>query len=109
MNAKAPIQELDSYFSTNGVANSYFVENGSYLRAKNTVLGYTFSAAGLKKIGIQKLRVYVSAANLFTITGYSGLDPELPGTPGQASTDFGVDEGTYPSSRTFLLGVNLSL
>jgi len=106
MNAKAPIQELDSYFSTNGAANSYFIENGSYLRAKNTVLGYTFSPASLKKFGVQKLRVYVSAANLFTITGYTGLDPELPGN---STTDFGVDEGTYPSSRTFLLGVNLSL
>lgn len=109
MNAKAPIQELNSYFSTNAVANSYFVENGSYLRAKNTVIGYTFAPALLKKAGIQKLRVYVSAANLFTITGYTGLDPELPGTPGQAATDFGVDEGTYPSSRTFLIGINLSL
>jgi len=106
MNAKAPIQELNSYFSTNATANSYFVENGSYLRAKNVILGYSFSPAGLKKAGIQKLRVYVSAANLFTITGYKGLDPELPGN---STTDFGVDEGTYPSSRTFLVGVNLSL
>jgi TonB-linked SusC/RagA family outer membrane protein len=109
MNAKAPIQEQNSYFSTNGVANSYFVENGSYVRAKNMQIGYTFSDAVIKKVGIRKLRVYVSAANLFTITSYSGVDPELPGTPGQASTDFGVDEGTYPSSRTFLLGINLSL
>jgi TonB-linked SusC/RagA family outer membrane protein len=106
MNAKAPIQELNSYFSTNAAANSYFVENGSYLRAKNTVIGYTFSPVMLKKAGIQKLRIYVSAANLFTITNYSGVDPELPGA---GTTDFGVDEGTYPSSRTFLVGVNLSL
>jgi hypothetical protein len=53
--------------------------------------------------------VYLSAANLFTITNYTGVDPELPGTPNQASTDFGVDEGTYPSSRTFLVGLNISL
>ena len=106
MNALAPIQEQNSYFSTNGVANSYFVENGSYLRAKNTQIGYSFSPALLKKINVQKLRVYVSAANLFTITGYTGVDPELPGA---STTDFGVDEGTYPSSRTFLLGINVSL
>ncbi len=106
MNAAAPIQELNSYFSTNAVANSYFVEDGSYLRAKNMVLGYTVSPDALKKIGVQKLKIYVSAANLFTITGYSGIDPELPGN---STTDFGVDEGTYPSSRTFLIGVNLSL
>jgi TonB-linked SusC/RagA family outer membrane protein len=109
MNATAPIQELGSYFSTNGVANSYYVENGSYLRAKNTQIGYTFSDALLKKVNIKKMRVYLSAANLFTITKYTGVDPELPGTPGQASTDFGVDEGTYPSSRTFLVGLNISL
>lgn len=104
-NAKAPIQELGGYFSTNGAPNSYFVENGSYLRAKNTQIGYTFTNGALKKLSIQKLRVYISAANLFTITKYSGLDPELGGT----TTDFGVDEGTYSSSRTFLVGVNLSL
>ncbi|SHN23349.1 TonB-linked outer membrane protein, SusC/RagA family [Mucilaginibacter sp. OK098] len=105
MNASAPIQELGGYFSTNGAANSYFIENGTYLRAKNAQIGYTFSSAVLKKISVQKLRVYLSAANLFTITKYSGVDPELPGT----TTDFGVDEGTYSSSRTFLIGVNLSL
>jgi hypothetical protein len=104
-NAKAPIQELNGSFSTNGVPNSYFIEDGTYLRAKNTQLGYTFTNPGLKKLSIKKLRVYVSAANLFTITKYSGVDPELSGT----TTDFGVDEGNYPSSRTFLLGVNLTL
>jgi TonB-linked SusC/RagA family outer membrane protein len=104
--ATAPRQQLKSYFSTNGVANSYFVENGSYLRAKNMVLGYTFSPKLLTKAGIKKLRVYVSGANVFTITSYKGLDPELPGA---STTDFGVDEGTYPNSRTYLVGVDLSL
>jgi TonB-linked SusC/RagA family outer membrane protein len=105
MNATAPIQELNGYFSTNGAPNSYFVEGGSYLRAKNTQIGYTFSANQLKRAGIQTMRIYLSAANLFTITKYSGVDPELPGS----TTDFGVDEGSYSSSRTFLIGVNLSL
>ena len=104
-NAAAPIQEVDSYFSTNGAVNSYFIENGSYLRAKNSQLGYTFSSATLKKLNIQKIRLYVSAANLFTITGYSGLDPELSGN----TTEFGVDEGNYASARTYLIGVNLTL
>ena len=113
MNATAPIQELGSYFSTNTVPNSYYIEDGSYLRAKNMQLGYSFGNAVLNKLDIKKMRVYLSAANLFTITKYTGLDPELPSTqtPGapRTSTDFGVDEGTYPSSRTFLIGVNLSL
>lgn len=105
-NAIAPIQELNGSFSTNGVANSYFVEDGTYLRAKNIQLGYTFSNLTLKKLSLKKLRIYVSAANLFTVTKYSGVDPELSGL---AVTDFGIDEGNYPSSRTFLFGVNLTL
>jgi len=108
--AKAPIQEINSSFSSNAQPNSYFVENGAYVRARNAQLGYTFSPNGLKKLGIQKLRVYVSGTNLFTITGYSGVDPELQGQPdAQGHTTFGIDEGTYASPRTFLLGVNLTL
>ena len=77
-NAKAPIQELDYYnFSTAGTWNSYPVEKGSYLRNKTMIIGYNFPGNWLQKIRIEKLRVYVQAANLFTITKYSGLDPEL--------------------------------
>lgn len=102
-NAKAPIQELDASTSTGSTPNSYFVENGSYLRARNAQIGYTFN--NLKKAGIQKLRVYVSATNLFTITGYKGTDPELNG----GVLNFGIDEGTYATPRTYLIGVNVSL
>ncbi len=104
-NAVAPILENNSYFSTQAVPNSYFIENGSYLRAKNAQLGYSFSENFIRKISIKKLRIYLSAANLFTITKYSGSDPEIGGS----TTDFGVDEGTYPSSRTLLFGLNLTL
>lgn len=104
-NAKAPIQELDASFSSGSVPNSYFVESGSYLRARNAQLGYTFATKELNHIGVKKLRVYVSATNLFTITGYSGIDPELNG----GVTNFGIDEGTYATPRTYLFGVNLSL
>ncbi|QNK62162.1 TonB-dependent receptor [Pedobacter sp. PAMC26386] len=108
-NAKAPIQETANSFSTNAVPNSYFVENGSYLRLKNTQIGYSFNSARLQKIGINKLRVYLSGANLFTITKYSGVDPEI-GTSSETGqqTAYGVDDGSYPSQRTFLLGLNLS-
>ncbi|GAA4311449.1 TonB-dependent receptor [Mucilaginibacter gynuensis] len=104
-NAKAPIQELDASFSSGSVPNSYFVENGTYLRARNAQIGYTFGGEWLKKANIQKLHVYVSATNLFTITGYSGIDPELNG----GVTNFGIDEGSYATPRTFLFGVNFSL
>lgn len=109
MNAKAPIQETANSFSTNAVPNSYFVENGSYLRLKNAQIGYSFNSVRLKKAGIEKLRIYISGANLFTITKYSGVDPEI-GTSSETGnqTAYGVDDGSYPSQRTFLLGLNLS-
>ncbi|WAC13026.1 TonB-dependent receptor [Dyadobacter pollutisoli] len=120
-NASAPIQETVGSFSTSNVPNSYFVEKGSYLRAKNAQIGYTFPSGMLKKIKIEKLRLYVQAANLFTITKYSGLDPEIGttsntnNTSGGSSnqsfattTSFGIDEGVYPNQRQFLLGLNLT-
>lgn len=109
-NAKAPIQENKGYVSTNGVPNSYYVEKGSYLRAKNVTLGYSFSPALLNKISVSSFRIYVQAANLFTITKYSGVDPEVGGgyiSGVQSVTDFGVDEGTYPATRNFVVGLNL--
>ncbi|MCW3466610.1 SusC/RagA family TonB-linked outer membrane protein [Chitinophaga nivalis] len=103
-NAKAPIQEVEGSNSTMNVPNSYMVENGAYLRAKNMQIGYTLPAAWISRLKVQKLRVYVQAANLFTITKYSGIDPEIGGSD---ITDFGVDEGAYPNQRQFLVGVNL--
>jgi hypothetical protein len=107
-NAKAPIQETTQSFSTNSVPNSYFVEKGSYLRLKNVQIGYTLAANNLQKLGVNRLRVYISAANLFTVTKYSGVDPEV-GTSSETGqqTAYGVDDGSYPSQRTFLLGLNL--
>ena len=104
-NAKVPILETSGYASTNNVPNSYYIENGSYLRMKNILLGYTFHQPVLQKTGIQSLRVYVQAANLFTITKYSGIDPEINGSKGV--TEFGIDEGAYGNTRQFLVGLNL--
>jgi TonB-linked SusC/RagA family outer membrane protein len=103
-NATAPIQENTNTFSTNNVPNSYLVENGSYLRAKNMSLGYTFPTSPLKRIGVDRFRVYVQAANLFTITKYKGIDPEISG----GTTNFGLDEGAYPNQRQYLVGVNVA-
>ncbi|GGF46369.1 SusC/RagA family TonB-linked outer membrane protein [Echinicola rosea] len=104
MNATAPIQETTGSFSTAGVPNSYFVENGSYLRARQTQIGYTFDQAFLDRYRIGGLRLYAQAANLFTITNYSGLDPEISG----GTTSFGIDEGQYPNQRQFIFGLNLT-
>ena len=104
-NAKVAIQETKSYQSSGGTFNSYFVQDGSYLRLKNIQLGYNVPADRLSRIGIQKLRIYVQAANIFTATRYKGLDPEVSGLSIQ---EFGVDEGIYNNQRTFLAGINLN-
>lgn len=100
--AKAPLP--GTYASYQGTPNSYFIENGSYLKLKNIQLGYTLPSGTLKAVGVQMLKIYVQAANLFTITPYTGLDPEISGSV----TDFGVDEAIYPTEKQFLLGISLS-
>jgi len=94
--------------------NSYFVENGDYLKLKNLQLGYTFSGNALRQISVKTLRVFVMANNVFTITKYKGLDPELGsafGVPGVVSpTTQGIDAVTnYPQARIFSAGINVSL
>ena len=93
--------------------NSYFVENGSYLKLKNLQLGYTFSAGILQKLSIKKARIFVMANNVFTITKYSGLDPELGSsfTPSGygAVTAQGVDAVTnYPQAKIYSAGLDLT-
>ncbi len=107
--ATAPIQENAGSTATNLVPNSYYVEDGSYLRLRTVQVGYTFSPEMISRFGMNNLRVYVQAQNLFTITGYSGADPEIGNTQSAnaSTTSFGVDEGSYPASRQFLFGVNL--
>ena len=111
-NAKAPIQDAvnGSNASTNTVPNSYFVEKGSYLRAKNITVGYTFNNVHAGKAGFSRIRAYLQAANLFTVTKYSGVDPEISvnSMNGQnGATDFGVDEGSYANPRQYLLGLQI--
>ena len=103
MNAKAPIQEIDGYSSTKNVPNSYFVEQGGYLRLRNASIGYTLPKEWVSNAKIERLRVYIQAANLFTITKYSGPDPEISG----GTTSFGIDQGTYITPRQFLIGLSV--
>lgn len=88
------------------VPSSAWIEDGSYVKLKNITVGYTFPSSVINKITASKLRLYVSAQNLFTVTKYSGLDPEIGMQNGNA-TQNGVDNGTYPSSRYFTVGLNL--
>ncbi|WP_430972871.1 TonB-dependent receptor [Sunxiuqinia rutila] len=87
--------------------SSFFVEDGSYFRMKDLQIGYTLPKSLSSKLDIDHLRIYLQATNLFTITDYSGLDPEL--RTGRDDRIFGVDEGAYPTSRMFMVGVNLNL
>lgn len=100
-----PVIEPTGTFSTSGVTNSFYVENGSFLKLRSLMIGYTMPASLLQRFGIDKIRLYVQATNLFTITKYSGLDPELMGS----SAGFGIDYGNYPNTqKTFLFGINAS-
>ncbi|GAB4050911.1 SusC/RagA family TonB-linked outer membrane protein [Spirosoma litoris] len=102
-NTTVPIFESASNFSTNTQANSYYVENGSYARMQYLNLGYTFPAVILNKVNLSRLRLSVSATNLFTITKYSGLDP---GVGGSADQNFGIDIGNYPVQRGYNVGLS---
>ncbi|WP_035464393.1 SusC/RagA family TonB-linked outer membrane protein [Algoriphagus vanfongensis] len=104
-NATIPIVERTTNFSTSEQANSYYVEDGSYLRLQNVTLGYTLPQNILERWNMERLRVFASANNLFTITGYEGLDPQVGGN---ADTTFGIDVGNYPVTRGYTFGVNLS-
>ncbi|PSL26138.1 SusC/RagA family TonB-linked outer membrane protein [Dyadobacter jiangsuensis] len=83
--------------------SNYVVENGSYLRCKNLTLGYTVP----RFKGVQGIRLYVSANNLFTITKYSGYDPEV-NTYAGSNTVIGVDNFVYPQSKSFLGGIQVT-
>ncbi|HMH33977.1 MAG TPA: SusC/RagA family TonB-linked outer membrane protein [Puia sp.] len=115
-NGNVPRLEAFSYFSTFDAVNSYPLEKGSYLRNKSMMMGYTFPLSSLSKIHIKRLRIYVQAVNLFTLTKYSGLDPELYGYVSQvplgnaqdSKSSFGIDKGNYPNNQIQLLaGLNL--
>lgn len=84
--------------------SSFYVEDGSFARIQNVQLGYTLSQKTIDRVGIDKLRFYVSVNNLYTFTKYTGYDPSASsGSPIGA----GIDQGFYPVPRTYLLGLNL--
>ena len=85
--------------------STYFMEDGSYLKCKYLKLAYRFDGQPwMQKAGISGINAYAQVDNLFTITGYDGLDPEVPLTTYGAR----VDNGPYPRARTFSVGLNLT-
>lgn len=95
-------------------SNSYYVEDGSYLRLKNLQLGYTLPASAGRKIGMDNLRLFVQGINVFTLTKYRGYDPAFnvtgPGDNGGNNVDIttGIDYGQYPVARTIMFGISAS-
>jgi TonB-linked SusC/RagA family outer membrane protein len=89
----------------NNLFSDFHVEDGSFLRLQSVQLGYSLSSSTLKKLEFSKLRFYVSASNLFTLTKYRGYDPT---TSNGAPIGGGIDQGFYPSPKTFLFGMNVN-
>ncbi len=86
--------------------SSQFIEDGSFFRLDNLTLAYDFA---LPVVKVSRARAYLTAQNLFCITGYSGLDPEVnTDTSGKGSSVLGVDYLSYPRSRTFIFGINVT-
>ena len=81
-----------------------FLEDGSFLRLKSLQIGYVLPEKLIKPYGMGKLEVYVESTNLFTITKYSGLDPEI----NSSGTYLGIDQGSWPTTRQFMLGVKIN-
>lgn len=81
--------------------SDFHLQDGDYFRIKTLQIGYTLPGILMDRLGVQRLRVYVSSNNLLTITGYTGFDPEIGGS------SYGIDRAIYPQSRSLLLGLNI--
>ncbi|MFO7573624.1 MAG: TonB-dependent receptor [Bacteroidales bacterium] len=103
-NADAKLPMLDQN-SNSQTASSAFVEDGSFLRLKNVRISYNLPKALLSKLQVRSASVYGQVTNLFTLTKYSGLDPELYRT----GTGMGLDNGSWPTSKQVTFGISLGL
>lgn len=98
-------------YSEYGLATSEFIESAAYLRLNTLTIGYTFPKNWTKKVGISNARIYFTGNNLFLISGYSGLDPDV-----NTNTDAGgdgfptpyYDYNSYPKARTYTFGINVA-
>lgn len=115
-NTNVPKLVATNSFSDNQVPNTYFVEDGSFFKCRSASIGYTFPQSILEKIKIKKVRVYVQGINLFQITKYSGLDPEIGNSGSTGASNpittygaFGIDFGNYPNNeRKYVMGINMT-
>lgn len=106
----AVLPQLTSSDQVSILPSTYYLESGSYFRMKNVQLIYNLPKALLSKVGFGGVRIYVQAQNLFTITEYSGMDPEINLRTYTSGNDrqIGVDGGAYPTAKQYLVGLNLT-
>ena len=90
----------------NLLTSTRFVEDGSYLRLKTLTLSYNLASKWLKKMNITRLQPYFTTTNLLTLTKYKGFDPEVSQYGGSATVQ-GIDYGTYPQSKSYVIGFNV--
>ncbi|PWJ41913.1 SusC/RagA family TonB-linked outer membrane protein [Sediminitomix flava] len=107
-NSDVARSNLFGYHGGHDEVSDYYIEDGSFLRLKNISLGYSLPTQLVEKIGASKVRVYVSAQNLFTITDYTGADPEIGQSNSGAFLDVGIDRGFYPQPRTVMGGFQIN-
>ena len=107
--ATVPVLERSANASNSLEFSSYYMEDGSFLKMRSLILGYTLPSARLSRLGIEKLRIYIQGANLFTATKYKGIDPELINSDINNNTNFGIDFGNYPNNqKNYNIGINLT-
>ena len=104
-NTGIPIMKTQNTSGGNSLPSEFYIEDGSYLRLKNLQLGYSLPKKWLEAIRFNKLRVYAGVQNLFTLTQYSGYDPEVSSN---VLFSRGIDISSYPNARTFTFGFNAS-
>ena len=111
-NADSPLP-----YHQSGITESRYLEDGSYLRLKTLTLGYTLPQSLTRKVAIQNCRIYITGSNLFTITGYDGLDPEVNTHTTGYNNQMGglnvfptpnMDFGAYPRAKAFTIGASLT-
>jgi TonB-linked SusC/RagA family outer membrane protein len=106
----AILPQLTSSDQVSILPSTYYLESGSYFRLKNIQLTYNLPKTLMSKMGLGSARIYVQGQNLFTVTNYSGMDPEINLRNYSSGNDrqIGVDGGAYPVAKQYLVGVNLS-
>jgi hypothetical protein len=110
LNANANIWSPFSFGNATPVFHSWAVEDGSFLRLNNLTVGYSLPKSIIQTMRMTKLRVYATVYNAFLWTKYSGFDPEVSTTrsDGYAQLTPGVDYSSYPKSRNFTVGINVT-